>query len=462
GRRDVRPARPPRDPVDRPVGARGAAGTRAGVPARVPARRHLERVADRVHRVGRRRVRRGPAGVDRVRGRLRGRRDRGEHLGAGGRRRAGVPVPADRARLVGGQRRRHPHRPHRRARHAGAHAVPRDLGGGVDLGRGGRFHLAEPGGRAGPVPRRQHPPDRGGAGRCRNPALRHVRPHAERVRRHPRGRLLARDAGLPRRPVPHRRDPRRARGRGHRRLRAGGLVTRTDLQRAEPKPTGVLSGGSPRVAALFLTPALLLVVVFLVYPTAYSLVRSFFDARGTEFVGVDNYVTAFTDDRTLVALRNTVIWVLVAPSLVTTIGLVLAVLTERIRWATAFRLVMFMPLAISLVASGIIFRLVYEEDPDRGVVNAVLVSVHDAFAPAAPYAGARPREGGGLVAGPDGDLVSAAPVGPRDAVGLAITGFDPADLPPRAAPAVLPEPGEGLRGLVWLDVGGTPDRTGEV
>ncbi|HLU58535.1 MAG TPA: sugar ABC transporter permease [Pseudonocardia sp.] len=239
-------------------------------------------------------------------------------------------------------------------------------------------------------------------------------------------------------------------------------MTRTDLQRAEPKPTGVLSGGSPRVAALFLTPALLLVVVFLVYPTAYSLVRSFFDARGTEFVGVDNYVTAFTDDRTLVALRNTVIWVLVAPSLVTTIGLVLAVLTERIRWATAFRLVMFMPLAISLVASGIIFRLVYEEDPDRGVVNAVLVSVHDAFAPAAPYAGARPREGGGLVAGPDGDLVSAAPVGPRDAVGLAITGFDPADLPPRAAPAVLPEPGEGLRGLVWLDVGGTPDRTGEV
>ena len=101
------------------------------------------------------------------------------------------------------------------------------------------------------------------------------------------------------------------------------------------KPTGPLSGGSPRIAALFLTPALLLVVVFLVYPTAYSLVRSLFDARGTEFVGVENYVTAFTDDRTLVALRNSVIWVLVAPTLVTTIGLVLAVLTERIRSTAA-------------------------------------------------------------------------------------------------------------------------------
>jgi alpha-glucoside transport system permease protein len=230
------------------------------------------------------------------------------------------------------------------------------------------------------------------------------------------------------------------------------------------RPTGPLSGGSPRIAALFLTPAVALVVVFLVYPTAYSLVRSMFDARGTQFVGAENYVTAFTDDRTLIALRNSVIWVLVAPTLVTTIGLVLAVLTERIRWARAFRLVMFMPLAISLVASGIIFRLVYEEDPERGFVNAVAVSVHDVFTPAAPYQGARPREGGGLVAlpGEPGALVTADPVGGQGAIGLPITGFDPVDLPGRASAAVLPEPGTGLRGLVWLDVGGTPDRTGEV
>jgi alpha-glucoside transport system permease protein len=228
------------------------------------------------------------------------------------------------------------------------------------------------------------------------------------------------------------------------------------------RPTGPLAGGSPRIAAVFLTPALLLVVVFLVYPTAYSLVRSMFDARGTQFVGAENYVTAFTDDRTLIALRNSVIWVLVAPTLVTTIGLVLAVLTERIRWATAFRLVMFMPLAISLVASGIIFRLVYEEDPDRGLVNAVAVSVHDVFTPASPYSGARPREGGGLVALTDGALVTPEPVGAQSAIGLSITGFDPVDLPERASAAVLPEPGTGLRGLVWLDVGGTPDRTGEV
>jgi alpha-glucoside transport system permease protein len=122
---------------------------------------------------------------------------------------------------------------------------------------------------------------------------------------------------------------------------------------------------------------------------------------------------------------------------------------------------MFMPLAISLVASGIIFRLVYEEDPDRGLVNAVAVSVHDVFTPASPYAGARPRDGGGLVALLDGAL-GTAPVGAQSAVGLPITGFDPVDLPGRASAAVLPAPGAGLRGLVWLDVGGTPDRVGEV
>jgi alpha-glucoside transport system permease protein len=236
----------------------------------------------------------------------------------------------------------------------------------------------------------------------------------------------------------------------------------TPRERAGGRWTGAPAGGGPRMALLFLAPAVALMLVFLVYPSAYSVVRSLFDARGTQFVGVDNYVTAFTDDRTLVALRNSVIWVIVAPTLVTTIGLVLAVLTERIRWAAAFRLVMFMPLAISLVASGIIFRLVYDEDPDSGLANAVVVSVHDSFTAASPYAGARPRDGGGLIAAADGALVTAAPVGAQDTLALSITGFDPLELPPQATAAAVAEPGPGLRGLVWLDVGSAADRTGLV
>ncbi|MHA6625824.1 ABC transporter permease subunit [Pseudonocardia sichuanensis] len=225
---------------------------------------------------------------------------------------------------------------------------------------------------------------------------------------------------------------------------------------------GTPARGGRWMAWAFLAPAVALMAVFLVYPAVYSVVRSLFDAPGTRFVGLDNYRTAFTDDRTLVAMRNSAIWVLVAPTLVTGIGLVLAVLTERVRWAAAFRLVMFMPLAISLVASGIIFRLVYDEDPDSGLANAVVVAVHDAFTASAPYPGARPRDGGGLVVAPDGALVTSAPVAAQDALALPLTGYDPADLPPTAAAAAVPEPGPGLRGLVWLDVGSGPDRTGLV
>ncbi|GAA3464423.1 ABC transporter permease subunit [Saccharothrix longispora] len=217
-------------------------------------------------------------------------------------------------------------------------------------------------------------------------------------------------------------------------------------------------GRSPGKAALFLLPALLLLGALVVYPLVYSLFRSFFDASGDEFVGVGNYVEAFTDPRTLVAFRNNVVWVVVAPAAVTCLGLIFAVLTERIRWATAFRLILFMPMAISLFASGIIFRLVYEEDPGRGVVNAALVGVHDVFSSPSPYPGARPREG--FEATEEGYLCTAT-VSPGDAVLLPLVGYSPQEVPADARPVPQPKPGVGeVRGAVWLDVsaGGGPGR----
>jgi len=134
------------------------------------------------------------------------------------------------------------------------------------------------------------------------------------------------------------------------------------------------------LVVLYLGPAVLLLAVFIGYPVVYSIVRSLFDRSGSSFVGFHNYVSVFTDPNTRIALRNNLIWVLVAPAFVTGLGLIFAVLTERIRWAVAFRLVLFMPMAISLFASGIIFRLVYQQDPGLGLANAVTVSVHDIFA----------------------------------------------------------------------------------
>ena len=87
------------------------------------------------------------------------------------------------------------------------------------------------------------------------------------------------------------------------------------------------------------------------------------------------------------AIENNAIWVAVVPALVTAIGLIFAVLTERIRWSVAFKTVVFMPMAISLFAAGVIWRLVYEQDPNRGALNAAIAVVHDAFSPTGVLAG---------------------------------------------------------------------------
>ncbi|MFC9331180.1 ABC transporter permease subunit [Kitasatospora sp. NPDC057015] len=213
------------------------------------------------------------------------------------------------------------------------------------------------------------------------------------------------------------------------------------------------------LAVLFLLPALLLLGALIVYPIGYSLVRSLFDASGHGFVGLGNYRAAFRSPETLTAVRNSAIWITVAPALVTAVGLVFAVLTEKVRWGTAFKLLVFMPMAISFLAAGITFRLVYEQDPQRGVLNAAAVAVHDTFDPAAGYPGARPRAGSGLAEQPDGSLRTTGPAA-EGQVRLALVGLRPANLPADAQPATITAPGGGLHGVVFLDVtprgGGTP------
>ncbi|MFP8943764.1 ABC transporter permease subunit [Streptomyces fenghuangensis] len=224
------------------------------------------------------------------------------------------------------------------------------------------------------------------------------------------------------------------------------------------------------VAAAFLLPALLLLGALVAYPILFSVGRSLFDASGTRFVGADNYVEMFRDPTTLKAVRNTAIWVVVAPALLTGLGLILAVLTEKVRWATAFKLLMFMPMAISFLAAGIIFRITYEQDPDRGVLNAVAVGVHDVFADRPAYPGARGREDTGetpLARGQDGSYGTAADLTPGRTVSLGVVGVPPKEVPSGAEPATAPEGSSGagdgaLAGTVYLDFtpggGGEPGR----
>ena len=217
------------------------------------------------------------------------------------------------------------------------------------------------------------------------------------------------------------------------------------------------------IALLFVLPALLLLGALVVYPVLFSIGRSFFDASGTSFVGGDNYTEMFRDPATLKAVRNTAIWVVIAPALLTGLGLILAVLVEKVRWATAFKLLLFMPMAVSFLAAGIIFRLAYDEDPDKGVLNAAVVSVHDAFKAESSYPTARARDAQGLTKDNDGSYRTSTGVAPGDAVALGLVGVQPGDLPGGAEPAYgaagrKAGPDE-LRGVVYLDF--TPGGGGE-
>ncbi|MEU6086150.1 ABC transporter permease subunit [Streptomyces sp. NPDC047085] len=226
---------------------------------------------------------------------------------------------------------------------------------------------------------------------------------------------------------------------------------------ANPRAAGAARGRRGRrrartVALLFVFPALLLLGALVVYPVLFSVGRSFFDASGTRFVGGDNYTEMFRDPATLKAIRNTTIWVVVAPALLTGLGLILAVLVEKVRWATAFKLLLFMPMAVSFLAAGIIFRLAYDEDPDKGVLNAAVVSVHDAFSGTSSYPTARGRAGL-LAQDRDGSYRTTASVG--HSVALPIVGVLPKDLPAGARPAYgaasRTAPAGEVRGVVYLD-----------
>jgi alpha-glucoside transport system permease protein len=215
------------------------------------------------------------------------------------------------------------------------------------------------------------------------------------------------------------------------------------------------------VTAGFLVPALLFLGVWIVYPTIKTVIRSLYSKDGSEFVWFDNYARIFESDFIVTAIKNNAIWIAVVPALVTSIGLIFAVLTERVSWAVAFKTVVFMPMAISLFASGVIWRIMDEKDPDRGAVNAVLGSVKDTFSPPGVLADALPSTES-LTGSPGQGLQLKTTLEPGGVARLGLTAIPPADIPSSAKQAVDPKPVEGgISGVVWRDFkpgGGTPGK----
>lgn len=213
------------------------------------------------------------------------------------------------------------------------------------------------------------------------------------------------------------------------------------------------------VPLLFLLPAAVFLAVWLVYPTVRTIVRSFFGRDGGEFVGIDNYKDLFTTDTLTTAIKNNVLWVAVVPAFVTAVGLLFAVLTERIRWSTAFKTTVFMPMAISLFAAGVIWRVMDQTDPELGTVNATIKVVDDAFSSSGSLTSAQASTPG-LTGSPQSGFVLRAVVRPGGVALMGLTAIPPEEVPAGAPDAARPVPRPGaIDGVVWRDFkpgGGRP------
>ncbi|TQM06469.1 carbohydrate ABC transporter permease [Pseudonocardia kunmingensis] len=129
----------------------------------------------------------------------------------------------------------------------------------------------------------------------------------------------------------------------------------------------------------FVAPAVLLLLVGLLYPAGRTMVQSVLDARSAGFVGLDNYIRILTQPDLVVVLRNTLLWVVITPVLATAIGLVYAVLVDRTRFESLAKALIFLPMAISFVGAAIIWKFIYEYRPNQqniqqvGLLNQLLV-----------------------------------------------------------------------------------------
>lgn len=152
---------------------------------------------------------------------------------------------------------------------------------------------------------------------------------------------------------------------------------------APPKPPHVEQRNG-KVAFVFLLPAFVLLLIFLVYPTIYTFALSFNRGRQgnfTNWVGFDNYVNLFTKDPNFLDLRrfppsgalfNNVLWLIFYTSIVIFLGLAIAVMASRVRYESVIKAVVFLPQAIAATALAVIFTFVFNPDPTLGVLNAIL------------------------------------------------------------------------------------------
>ena len=129
----------------------------------------------------------------------------------------------------------------------------------------------------------------------------------------------------------------------------------------------------------FVGPVLLFLLAFLVVPAVRTIYLSLFDSSG-DFVGFENYTDLFGDDAMRIVFRNNLFWMVGVTALSTLIGLVMAVLADRIKHESLAKALVFLPMAISFVGASVIWRFVYDSsrlagEDQIGILNAVWVGL---------------------------------------------------------------------------------------
>jgi alpha-glucoside transport system permease protein len=156
-----------------------------------------------------------------------------------------------------------------------------------------------------------------------------------------------------------------------------------------PAPPKQIGRRYDRTTLLFLGPPAILMAIFLVYPTIYTIALSFNRGRRgefTEWVGFDHYINLLTGDKSFLDLSsfppegsiwNNILWAIFYTTLVIFLGLVVAVLASRVRYESIIKAVVFLPMAIAATALAIIWNFVYAPDSNIGLLNAILSPVTD-------------------------------------------------------------------------------------
>lgn len=127
---------------------------------------------------------------------------------------------------------------------------------------------------------------------------------------------------------------------------------------------------------VYLAPALLLLAAYLVIPTLVTVYLSLLDARSQSFVGFANYLALVTDKGMGIALRNNLLWLVGVTGVSVSLGLLIAVLADRVRYEVVPKTLIFLPMAISFVGASVIWKFIYAFCPagtaQIGLLNGVV------------------------------------------------------------------------------------------